>query len=721
MAAVLAKIGLRAAPYLEKYGAKSLNNPETKAYLKSISKHITLENANTLLNHAQQLSDLHQKYKTGTLQSSDIHTALNVAKSLKSTGGKVDFSKIGLEDVVSLLGVLSVLVTLAAKVKKGGANNIHPDDIIKYIGGGAILVTLTNHINKKGGSTTSSIANFLKRVNLSDIDFNDILKLIELGRKYKSGELDYKEAASTALNLANKIKLKGGGYSKYLSYITKYIDFSKLDMNDIIKLLEIGKKYKDGTIDYNELTNDAIYYANKLKTSGSNYEVLNKKGGEYINRIQKEFRNKLNLNYYKLISGGTSKKALKVFNRAGVEYGDKLINKYLSKLENHAIKGGHSPHVVRNLLTKYGGTLPSKLNRLIKRANKKIEDSDKKLKMVFNARNYMGGDTKVVDFSDDDAVLSEEFNTPATTHTAAMYKSMIAPSRRELVTDIEYSPEVDAVVTDKIADAEARASEDTEIADTGLGLRHLFEEDLPEAAEPNAELPPVAQGADLTDVTATPELIAEINQLSSPAQTEQQIEILPEGWFSAVDGDGDKYYYTADGQTSWTLPTSAILPDTVLPSAEELAMSSPTSSDSVPAPAVKPDGTPLPPGWFAAKTPAGDTYYYNNDNKQSWIVPEDEPDNLRQQMLEQPTEQALDLVEAAKEIRQDVLGQPTEQAPDNDFNTRLNNLQSQLNKLRNNSDSDSDSDKSIKINFKPIITMTMNGSDEPQKKNVSQM
>jgi hypothetical protein len=294
---------------------------------------------------------------------------------------------------------------------------------------------------------------------------------------------------------------------------------------------------------------------------------------------------------------------------------------------------------------------------------------------------------------------------PAIADSAAVYESMIAPSREEFGTDIEYSPEIN--------DAEARASEDTEIADTGLGLRHLFEEDLAEAAEPNAELPPAAQGADLTDVTATPELIADINQLSN-----QEPETLPEEWFSATDDAGDKYYYTASGKNTWTLPANAILRDVVSP-AEELAMPSSTLPDSVPAPPVKPDGSPLPENWFAAKTPSGDTYYYHNDNKQTWIPPEDEQDNLRQQMLEQPTEQALDLVEAAKEIRQDVLGQPTEQAPDNDFNARLNNLQSQLNKLRNNSDSDSDSDKSVKINFKPIITMTMNGSDESQKKNVS--
>ena len=372
------------------------------------------------------------------------------------------------------------------------------------------------------------------------------------------------------------------------------------------------------------------------RKSGGNYEKLNKKGIDYINRIQKEFRNKLNENYYKLITGGSSKKVLKLFNRAGIEYGNKLIDKYLAKLENHAIKGGYSPHIVRNLLTKYGGTLPSKLNKLIKKANKKIEDDDKKLKMVFNARNYMGGVTRTIDFSNEDAVLSENADMPSFNESRAVYNEFITPNREEIINmdspvESEVAPTNEMVVVPEpeivMPENEMVVVSEPEMVMPEPEMVVVPEPEIisepevvpePEIVVPvDSTLPSAVQGADLTNVTATPELISEINELSEPTNAE----------------------------------------------AENIA---------------------------AAKL-----------------------------ALAQPTEQETEVlpVEKTVVIRDEILSQPTE-VPDN-VNERLNKLQNQLNKLRNKSnDNDSDSDKSYKINFKPIITMTMNGSDN-QKKNMN--
>ena len=372
------------------------------------------------------------------------------------------------------------------------------------------------------------------------------------------------------------------------------------------------------------------------RKSGGNYEKLNKKGIDYINRIQKEFRSKLNENYYKLITGGSSKKALKSFNRAGIEYGNKLIDKYLAKLENHALKGGYSPHIVRNLLTKYGGTLPSKLNKLIKKANKKIEDDDKKLKMVFNARNYMGGVTRTIDFSNEDAVLSENADMPSFNESRAVYNEFITPNREEIINmdspvESEVAPTNEMVVVPEpeivMPENEMVVVSEPEMVMPEPEMVVVPEPEIisepevvpePEIVVPvDSTLPSAVQGADLTNVTATPELISEINELSEPTNAE----------------------------------------------AENIA---------------------------AAKL-----------------------------ALAQPTEQETEVlpVEKTVVIRDEILSQPTE-VPDN-VNERLNKLQNQLNKLRNKSnDNDSDSDKSYKINFKPIITMTMNGSDN-QKKNMN--
>jgi len=421
-------------------------------------------------------------------------------------------------------------------------------------------------------------------------------------------------AARLGLNVAPSLitNLPKNNTSKYLSKISKNIDLNNLNHNDAQTLLNLGQNYNDGTLNDNHAQN-VLDLVQKVKKSGGNYEKLNKKGSEYINKIQKEFRNKLNESYYKLITGGTSKKALKAFNHAGTEYGNKLVDKYLTKLENHAIKGGHPPHVVRNLLTKYGGALPEKLNRLIKKANKKIDDDDKKLKILFNTRDYTGGITKTLDFSEQDSALSESADMPSTNESKAIYNEFIAPNRHDIIgTEIHEIHEIpDTPVV--------------EVVEPMIEPVEPVVEVIEPVVVPEPEIvKPV--DADLTNVTATPELISEINELSEPTNAEAENI-----------------------------------------AAAKLALSQPTEQET-------------------------DVILNNNSP------------------LELPVEKIV-------VMRDEILGQQTE-VPD-DVNERLNKLQNQLDKLRNNSnDNDSDSDKSIKINFKPIITMTMNGSDD-QKKNMN--
>ena len=425
--------------------------------------------------------------------------------------------------------------------------------------------------------------------------------------------------------------------AEYLNKISKNVTLDNADklLNHAQTLSNVYDNYNNNALNLGDAQN-LLNITHSYRKSGGNYEKLNKKGIDYINRIQKEFRSKLNENYYKLITGGSSKKALKSFNRAGIEYGNKLIDKYLAKLENHALKGGYSPHIVRNLLTKYGGTLPSKLNKLIKKANKKIEDDDKKLKMVFNARNYMGGVTRTIDFSNEDAVLSENADMPSFNESRAVYNEFITPNREEIINmdspvESEVAPTNEMVVVPEpeivMPENEMVVVSEPEMVMPEPEMVVVPEPEIisepevvpePEIVVPvDSTLPSAVQGADLTNVTATPELISEINELSEPTNAE----------------------------------------------AENIA---------------------------AAKL-----------------------------ALAQPTEQETEVlpVEKTVVIRDEILSQPTE-VPDN-VNERLNKLQNQLNKLRNKSnDNDSDSDKSYKINFKPIITMTMNGSDN-QKKNMN--
>jgi hypothetical protein len=245
-------------------------------------------------------------------------------------------------------------------------------------------------VKKTFKNSGGGVLKYINRIDLRKLDFDDISKLIDLANQYSEGKLSTKDAANIALKLSQKLKrTDNDNTNSYLQKISNNVDLSKLDYDDISKLSALGDNYREGNINYNDAAKTALALAKKIKKS--NYEDLNKKGGAYIGRIQKEFRYKLNENYNKLITGGNSKKALKAFNNSGTEYGNKLVDKYLAKLENHAIKGGHPPNVVRNLLTKYGGVLPEKLNGLIKKANKKISDDNKKLNMSFDVRDYTGG------------------------------------------------------------------------------------------------------------------------------------------------------------------------------------------------------------------------------------------------------------------------------------------------------------------------------------------
>ena len=251
---------------------------------------------------------------------------------------------------------------------------------------------LINNMDK--GNTKSfltGLSSIVDRYNPNNLDLDDIIRGAEIIGDTKHGQITM-DNAKDSLELVKKTfkKSGGGSMSSYLQKISKQIDLSKLDYNDLNKLLDLHQNYNNGTLTLDHAQN-VLDMTKKASKSGGKYTLLNKKGGQYLYKIQKEFRNKLNENYNKLIEGGNTKKALKSFNNAGSEFGNKLVDKYLAKLENHAIKGGHPPEVVRNLLTKYGGALPEKLNKLIYKANKKISDDNKKLKMSFNIRDYTGG------------------------------------------------------------------------------------------------------------------------------------------------------------------------------------------------------------------------------------------------------------------------------------------------------------------------------------------
>ena len=397
--------------------------------------------------------------------------------------------------------------------------------------------------------------------------------------------------------------LSKGNTDDYLSKISKNIDVNKLNLGHAQTLLDVNQNYKNGTLDLNHAQN-VLDLAKEVKKSGGNYDMLNKKGARYISRIQKEFRHKLNENYYKLVTGGNSKKALKAFNSDGTKYGDKLVDKYLGKLENSIVKDGYPPHIVRNILTKYGGVLPEKLNKMVKKANKKISDDDKKLSMQFNTRDYMGDQSdglehvnadvrkrspnrRTINFSDEDATLSESADKPPT-----LADRVEMEQYADLTPDIPKEVEVIEKPREEVVVIEEPREEVVVIEEP--------REEVVVIEEPISSIPAVA-AADVTNTPVSEDLHRQIQENKTIPSRNEFMEIEQPGVIETL-----------------------------------------------------------------------------NRNK--------------------------------------LLNMQTEQEP-NYINEKLEHLQNQLNKLRNNKSVDTDDNNSYRINFRPIINMTMNGSDDQKKNN----
>jgi hypothetical protein len=78
--------------------------------------------------------------------------------------------------------------------------------------------------------------------------------------------------------------------------------------------------------------------------------------------------------------------------------------------------------------------------------------------------------------------------------------------------------------------------------------------------------------------------------------------LLPDGWRSAVNGKGRRYYYSADTQeTTWTHPCKGT---------------------AQPAPQEEERPADLPPGWRRVQDPRGRCYYYHKESRATqWQMP----------------------------------------------------------------------------------------------------
>ena len=133
---------------------------------------------------------------------------------------------------------------------------------------------------------------------------------------------------------------------------------------------------------------------------------------------------------------------------------------------------------------------------------------------------------------------------------------------------------------------------------------------LPEAATDPGATSAAAALAPTMLVSSTPRRDAAHAAAASVGSRRQLSTVqatLPEGWFVAVDDEGDEYYYTADGLTStWVRPTDPP------PDAAASAAGDKDEADNAAATAVATDD-PLPTGWKRAVDASGTVYFYTED------------------------------------------------------------------------------------------------------------
>lgn len=95
---------------------------------------------------------------------------------------------------------------------------------------------------------------------------------------------------------------------------------------------------------------------------------------------------------------------------------------------------------------------------------------------------------------------------------------------------------------------------------------------------------------------------------------------IPEGWYSATNASGRKYYYKADGSSQWERPT---LPPGWRSSISKTQAKPFYYSDNGITQWEYPTSSSmsLPSGWYSAKNTSGATYYYSDNGITQWNKP----------------------------------------------------------------------------------------------------
>jgi hypothetical protein len=101
---------------------------------------------------------------------------------------------------------------------------------------------------------------------------------------------------------------------------------------------------------------------------------------------------------------------------------------------------------------------------------------------------------------------------------------------------------------------------------------------------------------------------AYVNPMKRGGGHDRNVTQLPTGWGKDMDGDGNKFYYSADGAVQWEKPPGSV------------GGSGSDSSNLLGESHVRSE-TELPIGWGKDMDADGNKYYYNKDGSTSWEAP----------------------------------------------------------------------------------------------------
>jgi hypothetical protein len=169
------------------------------------------------MNYLDQIKKVKNKFVDPLISNLDEGNAKSFLSGISNTVDKFNPGNLDLDEKLRALEI-------AGETKHGIITANNAKDSLKL---------LKKTFKNTGGG---SVLKYLKKIDLTKLDFDDISKLIDLATQYSDGKLNSNEAASLALKLSQKI-IKKDDNNNTTSYLQKISNNIDLSIQSVINLL----------------------------------------------------------------------------------------------------------------------------------------------------------------------------------------------------------------------------------------------------------------------------------------------------------------------------------------------------------------------------------------------------------------------------------------------------------------------------------------------------